>query len=136
MLNEKESKVRESMRIMGMNMRYYYLTWFLRYFIVYAILHAICSGIIIYRCPSIPFYVPYILFLLFDIVIIVQNFFIQVFISRAKLGVVITLVFFIIQYSVLLLISNTTDSKEILHNQLSIIPHVAMYLATRNLLYF
>lgn len=48
MLSEKESKVRESMRIMGMSMQYYYLTWFIRYFITYAIVHGVASGILAY----------------------------------------------------------------------------------------
>jgi hypothetical protein len=46
MLTEKESKVRESMYIMGMKGKNYYFSWFMRYFIVLACIHLICSVII------------------------------------------------------------------------------------------
>lgn len=136
MLSEKESKVRESMRIMGMRMRYYYLTWFMRYFIIYAIIHGVASGILAYQLKYVPFYVPYILFLLFDSVIITQNFFVQVFVSRAKLGVVITLLFFVLQYVVSLLITNSSSQTEGFNTIMSIVPHVAYILSFTNILYF
>lgn len=99
------------MRIMGMRMRYYYLTWFLRYFIIYGIVHGAASGIISYQLQYVPFYIPYVLFLLFDAVIIIQNFFVQVFLSRAKLGVVITLLYFVLQYVASLVITNNSSSQ-------------------------
>jgi ATP-binding cassette subfamily A (ABC1) protein 3 len=136
MLSEKESKVRESMRIMGMRMRYYYFTWFMRYFIIYAIVHGVASGILAYQLKYVPFYVPYILFLMFDSVIIIQNFFVQVFLSRAKLGVVITLLFFVLQYVVSLLITNSSSQTESFNTMMSIVPHVAYILSFSNILYF
>jgi ATP-binding cassette subfamily A (ABC1) protein 3 len=136
MLSEKESKVRESMRIMGMKMRNYYLTWFIRYFAVFCVVHGICTGIIYYQLPYIPFYIPLILFLLFDIVIIVQNFFIQVFLSRAKLGVVIALLFFVLQFVASLVVSNSSSPDEHFKTLLSIVPHVAFILGFSNMLYF
>lgn len=124
------------MRIMGMKMRNYYLTWFIRYFIIYCIVHLAASAIIQYKLPYVPFYVPLILFLLFDIVIIVQNFFIQVFLSRARLGIVIALLFFVIQYVASFAVSNNTSPTESYKNMMSVIPHVAFIFAFQNILYF
>ena len=65
-----------------------------------------------------------------------QNFFVQVFLSRAKLGVVISLLFFVVQFVVSLLITNNTSQSEDFNNLMSIVPHVAYILAFSNILYF
>jgi ATP-binding cassette, subfamily A (ABC1), member 3 len=122
------------MRIMGMQMRYYYLTWFIRYFAIYCVVHAVAAAIISYQLAHIPFYIPFILFLMFDAVIIIQNFFVQVFLSRAKLGVVITLLYFVLQYVASLVITNNSSQTEGFNNIMSIIPHVAYILAFSNVL--
>lgn len=135
MLNEKETRVRESMSIMGMKMGYYYFTWFVRYFAVYFVLHLICAAIFVKQMPKVPFYIPFILFLLFDIVLIVQNFFIQVFLSRAKIGVVIALLFFVIQYVISFLSTNSDNPTLSVNSALSIIPHAALIIAFNTLVY-
>lgn len=135
MLNEKETKVRESMSIMGMKTGYYYFTWFVRYFAVYFVMHIICTIIFVRQLPNVPFYIPFILFLLFDIVLIVQNFFIQVFLSRAKIGVVIALLFFVIQYVISFLSTNSDNPTLSVNSGLSIIPHAALIIAFNTLVY-
>lgn len=95
----------------------------------------ICAAIIVNQFTNVPFYIPFIVFILFDIVLIVQNFFIQVFLSRAKIGVVISLLFFIIQY-VLSFISTNSDNPTIGVNAgISIIPHAAFIIAFQTMLY-
>jgi ATP-binding cassette subfamily A (ABC1) protein 3 len=135
MLSEKESKVRESMRIMGMQMGTYYATWFMRYYIIYFIVHSVCSGVIAYQLNYVPFYIPFVLYLLFDVVIILQNFFIQIFLSRAKIGVVIALLFYVLQFVLSLLSTNSDNPTEYVNNLLSIVPHVAFILAFQNMIY-
>jgi len=135
MLQEKESKVRESMSIMGMKIRNYYFTWFVRYYAVYFILHIICSAIITTQLTYIPFYIPFIVFILFDLVLIIQNFFIQVFLTRAKIGVVISLLFFVIQF-VLSFISINSDNPTLgVNAAMSVIPHAAYVLAFQTIIY-
>jgi len=97
------------MKIMGMSMGKYYLTWFIRYFVIYIIVHGIISGVFSYIMKYIPFYVFFILFILFDIVLILQSFFIQVFLSRAKLGVVISLLLFAIQFILSVISTNSKN---------------------------
>jgi len=135
MLQEKETKVRESMSIMGMKIRNYYFTWFVRYYSIYVILHLICSAIISRQLTYVPFYVPLVVFILFDLVLIIQNFFIQVFLTRAKIGVVISLLFFVIQY-VLSYISTNSDNPTLgVNGAMSIIPHAAFVLAFQTIIY-
>jgi ATP-binding cassette subfamily A (ABC1) protein 3 len=120
---------------MGMKMSNYYFSWFVRYFAVYVVLHIICSAIMVRSISHVPFYVIFIVFVLFDIVLIIQNFFIQVFLSRAKIGVVISLLFFVIQY-VLSFISTNSDNPTLAVNiGISVIPHAAFIIALQTMIY-
>lgn len=109
MLEEKEKKIRQSMSITGMKLYIYYGTWFIRYFIIFAIIHAANSAILCYAFPNLPYYIPITLYLLFDTVLILQSFFIQIFVTRAKIGIIFALVFFVVQYAINYTISNNTD---------------------------
>lgn len=123
------------MRVMGMKMKTYYFTWFIRYFIIYCIIHGVATGLIAFKLTFVPFYIPLVLFILFDILIILQNLFIQVFFSRAKLGITIALLFFIAQYAACYVVSNTNPGERF-KTFLSFIPHVAFVFAFQNILYF
>ena len=123
------------MLITGMKLYMYYLTWFIRYFIIYLVVHSVNSYIITYCFPRTPFYVPFIIYLLFDVVLIVQSFFIQIFVTRAKIGIVLALVFFIIQYAVNYSISSNTNVTEDIYGYMSIVPHVGYVLAFKNIIY-
>jgi ATP-binding cassette subfamily A (ABC1) protein 3 len=123
------------MSIMGMKIRNYYFSWFVRYYAVYVALHLICAVIIVGVLKSIPFYIPFVVFILFDLVLVIQNFFIQVFLTRAKIGVVISLLFFVLQY-VLSFVSTNSDNPTLSVNaSLSVIPHVAFVLALQTIIY-
>jgi len=123
------------MSIMGMSTFYYYFTWFIRNFAVYFVMHIICSVIVSRSFKYVPFFTVFVIFILFDIVLIIQNFFIQVFLSRAKIGVIISLLFFILQY-VISFISLNSDNPTIRVNILtSIIPHCAFVLSFQNIVY-
>lgn len=88
------------MSISGMKIWIYYLTWFIRYFIIYLIVHIINSGIIAHTLPRIPYYIPFTIYILFDIVLILQSLFIQIFVTRSKIGIIIALVIFVFQYAI------------------------------------
>ena len=123
------------MSIMGMKVWLYYLTWFFRYFIVYLILHAIGSGIIVAALPRISFFMPFIIFILFDIVLIIQSFFIQIFFTRSKIGVVFALVFFVVQYIINYVVATTEYPTLSLFQSVSIVPHVAFIQAFKEMVY-
>lgn len=92
-----------------MSVPIYYFTWFIRYLVVYLIIHIIGSIIIARALPNVPFIIPFVIFILFDILLIVQSFFIQTFFSRSKIGVVIALLFFLVQY-ILSFVSSNSDN--------------------------
>lgn len=123
------------MSIMGMKLSGYYFSWFIRYLAVFIVMHIICSIIIAAQLPSVPFYVPFIIFVLFDILLIIQNFFIQVFLTRAKIGVVISLLFFIVQYIISFIATNSDNPSLSVNSAVSIIPHCAFVLAFQTMIY-
>lgn len=114
---------------MGMNLPVYYVTWFIRYFVTLLVIHLIGSIIVARTLPNVGFIVPFIIFLLFDIVLIVQSFFVQTFFTKSKLGVVIALLFFLIQYIISFISSNSDNPTLGVNTGLSVIPHVAFILS-------
>lgn len=135
MLYEKEKKIRESMAISGMNLGIYYATWFIRYLATYLVIHLVISAIITGVCPKIPFYIPLVVFVLFDILLIIQSFFIQIFVTRAKIGIIIALLFFILQYVINYIVANNQDVTVNIYRAISIVPHIALILAIKEMIY-
>jgi ATP-binding cassette subfamily A (ABC1) protein 3 len=123
------------MYIMGMKGINYYFSWFCRYFFVFLVLHLLGSAIVVAQLKYIKYYMVLILFILFDIVLIVQNFFIQVFLSRAKIGVVISLLFFILQFVISFIATASNNPTIGVNAATSIIPHAAFVLAFQTILY-
>lgn len=120
---------------MGMTSFNYYITWFIRYLSVYIVTHLVCSAILATSFSSINFGVAFVTFLLFDILLIVQSCFIQVFFTRAKIGMVIALLFFIIQYIVNFVVRNSDNPSYQLNMYGAFSPHSAFVLALQNMLY-
>ncbi len=123
------------MSIMGMNLPVYYVTWFIRYFVTLLVIHLIGSAIISATLPNVKFIVPFIVFICFDIVLIIQSFFIQTLFSRAKLGVVIALLFFLIQYIISFISTNSDNPTIGVNTALSVIPHIGFILSFETMLY-
>lgn len=113
----------------------YYLTWFIRYYAVLLVIHAIASTIISQAFKYVPFYIPFAVFALFDILLIIQGFFIQIFVTRAKIGIVLALLFFILQYVINFIVSNNNSVTVEIYRTVSIVPHVAYSLAFKSMLY-
>jgi ATP-binding cassette subfamily A (ABC1) protein 3 len=121
------------MYIMGMKGFNYYFSWFCRYFFVFLVVHLISSSLIAIWLKNIPFYVIFLPLILFDILIIIQNFFIQVFLSRAKIGVIVALLFYLLQFIISFIASNSKTLN--VNAALSIVPHAALVLAFKTILY-
>lgn len=113
----------------------YFLTWFVRYYAVYFIVHIIVSAIIAATFKQIPYYIPLVVFLLFDILLVVQSFFVQIFFTRAKTGIIFSLLFFILQYVIYYAVASNDDPSISANRAISIIPHVAFILAFKEMLY-
>jgi hypothetical protein len=111
------------------------MTWFIRYFIIYVIVHLINSLIMSASFPYIPYEVSLITYLLFDIVLIIQSFFIQIFVTRSKIGIVLALVLFVFQYVINYAVSSNPDVSQKVNTIASIIPHVSYVIAFRSMIY-
>jgi hypothetical protein len=122
------------MKIMGMKLSIYYLTWFIRYFIVYFIIHLI-SSIILSKALGVNMGLLFVTFILFDLVLIIQAFFIQIFFTRAKIGMVIGLLFFLIQFIINFISSNSDNPNLNQFIYTSISPHSAFVSILTELLY-
>lgn len=118
-----------------MNLPVYYVTWFIRYFVTCMVIHLIGSAIIASALPKVGFIVPFVVFLFFDILMIIQSFFIQTFFTRAKLGVIIALLLFLIQYIISFISSNSDNPTLSVNTAISIIPHVGLILSFETMLY-
>ena len=123
------------MYIMGMKGINYYFSWFCRYFFVFLALHLFGSAIIVSQLKYVKYFTVFIVFILFDIVLIIQNFFIQVFLSRAKIGVVISLLFFILQFVISFIATASNNPTIGVNTATSIIPHAAFVLALQTMVY-
>lgn len=120
------------MLIMGMKKHFYYFTWFARYFFVLLVIHLASSGMLLAALPSIPYYAPIIIFILFDVVIILQGFCLQFFFGRTIYAVIFACLLFSLQSSIvsIVAVSSLTTNMAI-----SIIPHAAVSLAFKEMLY-
>lgn len=97
------------MKIMGMTGWSYYLTWLMRYLIVYVVIHAISAFILFKAFKVIAYEVVLITFLLFDLVLVVQAFFVQIFFTKAKIGIIVGLLFFCVQFVVNFVVRNSDN---------------------------
>ena len=123
------------MYLMGMNGFSYYFSWFLRYFIVYLVIFIIEAIILSSVLKYIPFYVVLIVNIPYGLALIAQLYFIQVFTTRAKVGVLFAVVAYIFQYGFSLIATNPANSSLFINALVSIAPHSAIVLAYRTLVY-
>jgi hypothetical protein len=134
MLGEKESKVKESLYIIGMFGFNYYFTWFAREFVVYDVVAAISSLILSQVTPFFTFYVPFLTLTFFGMVLILQSFFVQVFLTRAKIGLIIAF-FFMFQYILSFIVINSDEPSLAVNLAISFVPHVPIVITFKTLIY-
>jgi ATP-binding cassette, subfamily A (ABC1), member 3 len=135
MLSEKESKVKESMYIIGMSGFSYYATWFLREFLVYELVFLASALVLWLVLPYFTFLVPFLIFSFFGVVLILQSFFVQVFLTRAKIGLIFAFFFFVFQYVLSFIVINSDEPSLAVNLGISFIPHVAVILSFKTLIY-
>jgi len=92
-LTEKENKIREGMKIMGMQDASFYLSWISWYMIIYTIVSILVTLILIgsvYKNSN--FLLIFIWHWLFSMTLIAQSLFITAFFTNAKLGNIVSMV--------------------------------------------
>ena len=120
---------------MGMSIPLYYFTWFIRYFCVYLVVHLINSAIIHSQLPKVPYYIPFIVFILFDILLIIQSFFVQIFVTNSKIGIIFSILFFVLQYAISFIVNNNSNPSIEINTAVSVVAHVAFGFAFKTMLY-
>ncbi|EAR86885.2 ABC transporter family protein (macronuclear) [Tetrahymena thermophila SB210] len=130
LLIEKEKRIREGMKVMGMSDTSFYLAWIIHYLIIYAL----CSlfAVIILKTAIFKesdFSVLFVWHFLFGITLIFQSLFITTFFTRAKIGNIIGMVFFLLQYMVIFVIRQQDDVTKSMKNGVSILSHTGTTLA-------
>ena len=98
-------------------------------------MHIVISGLTIAILPSIPFYIPFLVLFLFDIVLILQAFFIQIFFERVVNGIIFGCLFFILQSCLTLIFNDIASPSVGFFIGISAIPHVAVGLAYKEMMY-
>jgi len=85
-LTEKEKKIREGMRIMGLKNRAFYLSWFITYFIVFTIISILCSIVlnILFKLSS--WGLIFLWHWEYSMTLMAMGFLITTFFSKAKVG--------------------------------------------------
>jgi len=92
-LTEKENKIREGMKIMGMQDASFYLSWVSWYMIIYTIVSILITIILIasvYKNSN--FILIFIWYWFFCMTLIAQSLFITAFFTNAKLGNIVAMV--------------------------------------------
>jgi len=92
-LTEKENKIREGMKIMGMQDASFYLSWVSWYMIIYTIVSILITIILVasvYKNSN--FILIFIWYWFFCMTLIAQSLFITAFFTNAKLGNIVAMV--------------------------------------------
>ena len=124
---EKESRIKEGMKIMGLKETEYFLSYFLQYFIISIVISFINSLLLKVVFIRIPFSVLYFLIFLFSLNIFALIYFFQSFMDNTKNAIIVTLFFYLLMYCTYLVCMNE-DTSKILKTILSIIPSVSICL--------
>lgn len=112
-LTEKENKIREGMKIMGMQDSSFYLSWISWYMIIYTIISILVTLILIgsvYKNSN--FLLIFVWHWLFSMTLIAQSLFITAFFTNAKLGNIVAMVFFLVMYLFKFIISGSSTVSE------------------------
>jgi hypothetical protein len=86
------------MKTMGMAQISYYGSWILKYFIIYLVTHILTTLIFTLSMSYINYSLMFVTFILFDLVLIIQSLFVQIFFIKSVMGSLVGLTFFFIQY--------------------------------------
>ena len=133
LISEKEKKIKEGMKMMGLTTTAFYLSWIIFYLIVYAVISvlyvAILNGLV-FKFSN--FGLILVWYYLFCCSLISLSMFVSVFFSKAKTGLIAALVFFLALQFVTFALGDTTTFN--INRAASLSPLVAVALAGGNLL--
>ena len=127
MVYEKETKVKEGMKIMGLTDGIYFLSYFIQYVIISLIDDAINAGIFLILFTKIPYIVFFLIFFLFSLNVFALSFFFQSFIEKAKESLILSVILYFIMFFLSMLVMED-DASYNMKIGLSFFPPVTIYL--------
>jgi ATP-binding cassette subfamily A (ABC1) protein 3 len=129
MMLEKERKIKEVMKVMGMTNTSYYGSWILHEFLVFFVASAFNAGMVHATLPRVDFFVVLLLYLLYSLVLIAQSLFIQVWFTKAKIAILSATFLFGFQFMMCFLFKNSLDQTLDLSSGVSVSPIAGVSLA-------
>ena len=127
MVQEKETKVKEGMKIMGLTDGIYFLSYFIQYIILSLIVSLINTLIFLIFFKKIPFIIFFLIFFLYSLNVFALAFFFQSFSEKAKESLLISVIIYFIMFIFHILFFEN-DASFSMKTGLSIFPQVALYL--------
>ena len=100
MVGDKESKIKESMKIMGLEEGQYFLSYFIQYSVINVFTSLINAGLFTCFLDCIPYYYLFVTLLLWSLNVFALIYFFQSFIDKTKIALVLSLVIYFMMYCV------------------------------------
>ena len=111
-VKEKENKIKEGMKIMGMSEFDYFLSYFIQYFIE-NLIYSICNSLILYYkiFKHVNFWFIFLLFFLFGMNIFSLIIFFQSFMNKTRIAMILSILFYFLMF----FISNPISNENVSH---------------------
>ena len=100
MVGDKETKIKESMKIMGLEESQYFLSFFIQYTVINLFSSLINAALFTTILNRIPFYYLFVTFFLWSLNVFAMIYFFQSFIDKTKIALVLSLVIYFMMYCV------------------------------------
>ena len=125
MVEEKETKSKEGMKIMGLTEDIYFLSYFIQYTVIAFFSSFINAGLTKVLFNYVPYHILFFIYFLFSLDVFALIYFFQSFIDKTKIALVLSIVIYLIMYCFSLACSGEKSAKS-LKTFLSIFPSVSM----------
>ena len=97
-VDEKEKKTKEGMKIMGLGEGVYFLSYFIQYVVISIVVTFICALLLKVVLNRTPLYFLYVLLFLWALDVFALIYFFQSFIDKTRIALVLSLVIYFIMY--------------------------------------
>ena len=125
MVEEKENKSKEGMKIMGLTEGIYFLSYFIQYTIIGIFISLVNAGLTKILYTYVPYYILFFTFFLYSLDVFALIFFFQSFIDKTKIALVLSIVIYLIMFCFSLACSGENNAQY-LKIILSLFPAVSM----------
>lgn len=133
-VSEKQTKIREGMKMMGLTDTPYWCSWFCYFFVNFTIISFVSMLITIPVFPNSNKFYIFLYFWIYGLNMFAYSVFVSAFFSSAKAAAIVGIMVYYV--STFLINFNTESAGEPLKMVLSIFPTVSVQIATVNLLAF